>query len=100
MKAAQSVIGKALRWTRRARGMAQEEFDVVSSRTYISELERGVRQPTVQKVDMLVATMQIHPLTLLTLSYCRIPSTVESTALLARVRDEINDLVAANAGDQ
>ena len=77
--------------------MAQEEFDTVSSRTYVSELERGVRQATVVKVDSLAATMQVHPLTLLTLSYCRTFSIAESTALLARVSDEIKELAAAAA---
>ena len=77
--------------------MAQEEFDTVSSRTYVSELERGVRQPTVVKVDSLAATMQVHPLTLLTLSYYRTLSITESTALLARVSDEIKDLAASVA---
>ena len=77
--------------------MAQEEFDTVSSRTYVSELERGVRQPTVVKVDSLAATMQVHPLTLLTLSYCRTLSIAESTALLARVSDEIEELAISAA---
>ena len=77
--------------------MAQEEFDTVSSRTYVSELERGVRQPTIVKVDSLAATMQVHPLTLLTLSYCRTLSVAESTALLARVSVEIKELAASAA---
>ncbi len=77
--------------------MAQEEFDTVSSRTYVSELERGLRHPTVVKVDSLAVAMQVHPLTLLTLSYCRTLSSAESTALLARVSEEIRDLAAATA---
>lgn len=88
-------MGKALRWVRRARGMAQEEFDIVSSRTYISELERGVRQPTVVKMDAIAAVMQVHPLTVLALSYCRTPSAAEAAILLARVNSEIKELAAA-----
>jgi hypothetical protein len=65
--------------------------------TYISELERGVRQATVVKVDSLAAVMQVHPLTVLTLSYCRTPSPAEATSLLARVSDEIKELAAAPA---
>ena len=97
MKTAHSAIGKALRWVRRARGMAQEEFDTVSSRTYVSELERGVRQATVVKIDSIATVMQVHPLTVLTLSYCRTPSALEASALLARISDEINELAAAAA---
>ena len=75
--------------------MAQEEFDIVSSRTYISELERGVRQPTVVKMDAIAAVMQVHPLTVLALSYCRTPSAAEAAILLARVNSEIKELAAA-----
>ena len=89
MKTANSTIGKAFRWVRKARGMAQEEFDAVSSRTYISEIERGVRQPTVVKLDALASALQVHPLTVLALGYCRTPSLTESATLLARVSDEI-----------
>ena len=100
MKTVHSNIGKAFRWVRKARGMAQEEFDSVSSRTYISEIERGVRQPTVVKLDTLAAAMQVHPLTLLTLSYCRTPTSLESVALLARVSDEIAELVELAGADR
>jgi transcriptional regulator with XRE-family HTH domain len=77
--------------------MAQEEFDTVSSRTYVSELERGVRQATVVKIDSIASAMQVHPLTVLTLSYCRTPSALEASTLLARISDEINELAAAAA---
>lgn len=77
--------------------MAQEEFDTVSSRTYVSELERGVRQATVVKINSIASVMQVHPLTVLTLSYCRTPSALEASTLLARISDEINELAAAAA---
>ncbi len=97
MKPVHSAFGKALRWVRGARGIAQEEFDGVSSRTYVSTLERGVKQPTLTKIDSLAHVMQVHPLTLLTVSYCRSPSPSETTALLARVRAELDELNAAAA---
>ena len=77
--------------------MAQEEFVAVSSRTYVSELERGLRHPTIVKVDSLANAMQVHPLTLLTLSYCRTHSPAEASALFARVGEEIKALAAATA---
>lgn len=95
MKPVQSAFGKALRWVRGARGIAQEEFDGVSSRTYVSTLERGVKQPTLAKIDSLAHVMQVHPLTLLTVSYCRTPSSTETTALLAKVRAELDALLEA-----
>lgn len=44
---------------------------MVSSRTYISSLERGLKVPTVNKVDSLASVLGIHPLTLLALSYLK-----------------------------
>ena len=34
-------FGKALRFVRHRRGLAQEDFSLVSSRTFVSMLERG-----------------------------------------------------------
>jgi len=44
MKQPASSFGRALRYARRARGLPQEEFDAVSSRTYISAIERGLKR--------------------------------------------------------
>lgn len=41
----------ALRLVRKAKGLSQEDFGDVSSRVYISELERGIKSPTVAKVS-------------------------------------------------
>lgn len=60
-----SAFGQALRRQRKARGLSQEAFTNVSSRTYLSELERGLKNPTLDKIEELARTMQVHPLTLL-----------------------------------
>ena len=49
--------------------MTQEDFSTMSSRTYVSMLERGERSPTLAKINELSAAMKIHPLTLLALAY-------------------------------
>lgn len=90
--AANSSFDRALRAVRKARGVAQEEFDLISSRTYISALERGLKQPTLPKVDALAGVLQVHPLTLLALSYCRNQSVAEIRRLLARVEQETMEL--------
>ncbi|MCW4153683.1 MAG: helix-turn-helix domain-containing protein [Pseudomonadota bacterium] len=61
-----TAFGQALRRQRRDKKMSQEAFSNVSSRTYMSELERGLKNPTLDKIEELAATMGIHPLTLLT----------------------------------
>jgi transcriptional regulator with XRE-family HTH domain len=61
----------------------------VSSRTYVSALERGIKQPTLTKVSELAGVLGVHPLTLLTLSHCSTFSTAEATKLLTRTLNEI-----------
>ena len=65
----QNSFSQALKTARRARGLSQEAFSQVSSRTYVSTLERGLKTPTISKVDELAEVLDMHPLTLLTLSY-------------------------------
>ncbi|HEX6705336.1 MAG TPA: helix-turn-helix transcriptional regulator [Albitalea sp.] len=93
MKHATSSFGKALRTAREARGLPQEEFDQVSSRTYISALERGIKQPTVPKVDQLAKVLGIHPLTLLALSYVDRPLAGDVGRLIEQVRRELEAVV-------
>src|ERR1035437_3106391 len=59
----------ALKAARKSLNMTQEAFGLVSSRTYVSSLERGLKTPTLNKVDALADVLGIHPLTLLTLAY-------------------------------
>lgn len=85
MKQPQSSFSQALQRVRRARGVTQEEFDLISSRTYISALERGIKQPTLAKVDSLAEVMNVHPLTLLAFSYCGGRGSAEKIASLLKV---------------
>jgi len=93
MKPPTSSFAYALRTARKARGVAQEQFDTVSSRTYVSALERGLKQPTIAKVDALASVLGLHPLTLLALSYKSEPSAADVRRLLARVQQELDELL-------
>lgn len=42
---------------------------MVSSRTFISMLERGKTSPTLEKLDELCSVLEIHPATLVALTY-------------------------------
>ncbi|KRP75600.1 XRE family transcriptional regulator [Pseudomonas lactis] len=68
--------------------MSQEAFSDVSSRTYMSSLERNLKSPTLNKLAELCEVMEIHPLTLLTLAYAG-DSTHETDQLLKQVRQEL-----------
>jgi len=90
-----SNFPRALRSIRKARGIPQEQFDQISSRTYISALERGVKVPTIGKVEQLSEVLRVHPLTLMAASYldARVLPT-DVARLLTVVADELAELAA------
>ena len=81
-------MAKALKTVRKARGLSQEAFSDVSSRTYMSTLERDLKSPTLHKLTELCEVMDVHPLTLLTLAYAG-DDTHKADELLAQVRQEL-----------
>ena len=72
-------FARALKQARKQKGLSQESFSDISSRTYVSTLERGLYTPTLDKVDSLASVIGIHPLTLITMAYleCNKQLTVE-----------------------
>ena len=86
--AAKHSLATAIRTVRKARGLSQEAFSDVSSRTYMSSLERDLKSPTMHKLTELCEVMDVHPLTLLMLAYAG-DSTRKADQLLAQVRQEL-----------
>lgn len=84
----------ALQALRKSRGLSQEDFSDVSSRTYLSSLERGLKSPTLSKIVELCEVMEVHPLTLLSLAYGRDSKGVQE--VLARVQRELASLPHMN----
>lgn len=62
-------FAQALKSLRKQKGLTQEDFSDVSSRTYLSTLERGMKSPTLDKVVELAEVMGVHPITLLALTF-------------------------------
>ena len=91
--AAKHTLSEALKTIRKARGLSQEAFSNVSSRTYMSSLERDLKSPTMHKLTELCEVMDVHPLTLLTLAYAG-DSTRKADQLLAQVRQELEEIEA------
>lgn len=83
------AFGVALRDTRKRKGLTQEDFSQISSRTYLSALERGLKSPTLDKIEQLASVIGIHPLTLLTRCYMHQNSELSIDELLNRVRKEM-----------
>lgn len=84
------AIGLALKQVRRAKGLTQEDFSEVSSRTYVSTLERAIFSPTIEKIDDISNFMNIHPLTLITLAYLNKDKKMNIDKLEKLIRDEIS----------
>ena len=91
--ASKNSFPAALRIARKARDLSQEAFSDVSSRTYVSSLERGLKSPTLAKLTELCEVLDIHPMTLLTLAYA---ADGQVDALFARVKHELAVIDAAS----
>lgn len=64
-----AAFANALKKLRKRRKLTQEDFVSVTSRGYMSQLERGMRSPTLDKVEDLAAVMSVHPASLVIASY-------------------------------
>lgn len=62
-------FGLGLQYARKHLGLTQEDFSEVSSRTYLSSLERGLKSPTIDKLEQLASVLGVHPLSLLAMAY-------------------------------
>lgn len=61
------LLGRNVRLQREARGLSQEAlaFEAGMKRSYLSELERGLRNPSVRALGRLASALGIEPATLL-----------------------------------
>ena len=85
---------QAMRLIRKAKGVTQEDFGVVSSRTYVSSVERGLKNPTLAKIDELAEVLGVHPVTLLTLAYVDDHTVVGTRSLLGIVKKQLDEILA------
>ena len=86
-----SSFGQALRFIRKQKAKTQEDFSVISSRTYLSALERGLKSPTIDKIDELAQVIGVHPLTLQVAAYLAKDS-VTRDDLISLINQELDDL--------
>jgi transcriptional regulator with XRE-family HTH domain len=61
------IVGQILRQLREAKGLSQEQlaFEANLHRTYVSGIERGIRNPTVVILDRLAAALDVPVVELL-----------------------------------
>lgn len=81
-------FGIGLQRARKSRELTQEDFSDVSSRTYLSSLERGMKAPTLTKIDQIATVIGVHPLSLI--AYAYLPSSpAEREQLWATIAEEV-----------
>ncbi len=61
----------------------------MSSRTYLSSLERGLKSPTLEKINQLAGTLDVHPLTILVATYVARDANLDVEGLFQTIKDEL-----------
>ncbi|BGE66908.1 TPA: helix-turn-helix transcriptional regulator [Pseudomonas aeruginosa] len=87
-----TAFGLALKQLRKQKGLTQEDFSNVSSRTYLSTLERGIKGPTIEKLEQLAGVLDVHPATILVAAYLQKESGAGRRELLRRIDAELKRL--------
>lgn len=80
----------ALRALRQKTRRTQEDFYVASSRTYISTLERGLKSPTLDKLEDIAGVLGIHPASLVVSAYLQ-KEHLSIDELFQRIRVDLAD---------
>lgn len=88
-----TAFGLALKQVRNFQHLTQEDFSNISSRTYLSSLERGLKSPTLEKVEQLSTVLEVHPLTMMVVAYIYKEDDQNLASLLKTIEDEVNSLL-------
>lgn len=82
-------FGETVRSIRRSKGLPQGAIE--TNQGYVSELESGLKSPTLAKIAEIAKNLELHPITLLTAAYEAMgPDSAEQ--LLNRVASELKNL--------
>lgn len=92
------ALGSVFMKLRKSRGFSQEDFGLVSSRTYVSKLERGVASPTLVKLDQLARVMEVHPASIVVQSYLAYDKNTSALELMSRIMEDIKKIERENDG--
>lgn len=87
------ALAAALKTVRKKRRLTQEDFSLVSSRTYLSALERGLKSPTLDKLQELAEVLAVPPGALVLLAHA-IAAGDKSGATIDLIVTEAKSLLA------
>lgn len=88
----QKALGLAIKKIRLSKNLTQEFFSDISSRTYMSVLENGKKSPSVEKIDSLANAMEVHPITIFTLSYLIADENLTLDDLQRKISEEMSKI--------
>jgi len=86
------ALALAIRSVRTTQNLTQEDFSLASSRTYLSTLERGLKSPTIDKLQKIAEVMDVHPASLILLA-CSIAAEDKSGATIELIATEAKHLL-------
>lgn len=86
-----TAFASVLKAMRAGKGLTQRNLAEVSSRTYVSKLERAQSSPTLEMISALSGPFSVNPLTLVAITLCA-ESGQSVNALLRRTQEELADL--------
>lgn len=81
------ALGQAIKELRISKELSQET--VGASQSYVIDVERGIKSPTVIKLVELAENMGVHPLTVLAKSYLLADPNLNVEKLLEQLRQEL-----------
>ena len=84
------AFGVALRQLRMNKNLSQEEFSDVSSRTYMSSLERGLKSPTIDKIEKISQVLEVHPVSVMVATYLTTDPDMTMDALFERIKSDLD----------
>lgn len=85
-------LAAAIRTVRKNKGLTQEDFGVVSSRTYLSSLERGIKSPTIDKLEEIAGVLGVHPATILLIAHTIQARPVDQESLIDEITKQAKAL--------
>ena len=86
------ALGIAFKEVRIAKNLTQEDFGVVSSRTYISTIERGLKSVTLDKLNELSNVLGVSTLTLVFMAHLKLDQSRSSEKIIKEVLYELNSI--------
>jgi transcriptional regulator with XRE-family HTH domain len=88
------ALGLAIRELRQSKGLSQESIG--ASQSYISDIERGIKTLSVEKLDEIANCIGVQPVTILAKCYMIKNDSTDSTILLSLLAEELSDLETPN----